>query len=211
MIQYHLPPSFTKINSIKLTPGPFSSFFRIRPGVFFYSIGNCLSVWNVQSEELTILRAPGSQKIISAYFYSHTFELVAITAEGSVITWRSTMKGLISKSGWSVPTVQDLSQKFEKVDWSPFSLTCLVQCSNKKPVMLRRTYFSSAVSKDFIIWQTSSDSICLKDQNPTKLTSTITGISISASYIMIQTISSVEFFYIESRWFSTVLFNESRN
>lgn len=199
LTQYTFPPGVSQNNQVKLPVGNPPCCTIISNDVICYSISESIYIWNIQSDETHILRTPESQKVTSLFFSSLTAELYATTAEGSVISWRSTMKGLVSRIGWSQPRVVDSGVRIEKAYWSNSSLAFISSCTGRRPLIFRSLPLASVISPEVTMWQPAPDLIMVAGQQPTKVSSYVERASASGAYILVVTqTGSTEIFTVRS-------------
>lgn len=182
--QYHLPPSISKYNQVKLPAGDPPLFTTIRSDTLAYSISDTIYVSNFQNEETQILRTKNQQKISSLNWNSATAQLFATTSDGYLYIWKTTMKGLVSKLGWEAPIVTDLFVSIEKAKWSPYSLSFSTIATGKRPSLFVYYPFHNLACKDYIVWQKTPNSLTTDDVNETKLHAPILQAGMSSSYLM---------------------------
>ena len=197
--QFNFPPSLGTNNKVKLPVGNPPKCAIIRNDVICYSINDAIYIWNIQNDETHILRTPEQQKVTSLYFSAMTAELYATTSEGSVVIWKSTMKGLVSRIGWSQPQVVDSGVRIESASWSNSSLAFVAICTGRRPLIYRKMPLAAVVSPEVSVWQPAPDLIMVAGQQPTKLSSYIERASASGAYILVVTqSSSAEIFTVRS-------------
>ncbi|OHS94926.1 hypothetical protein TRFO_38925 [Tritrichomonas foetus] len=198
LTQYNFPPSISQNAEIKLPVGSPPCCCYIRSDVFCYSINDSVYVWNIQNDETHILRAPSGQKITSLFFDSLNGQLCSTTAEGSIISWQCTMKGLVSRIGWTPPIVSDCGVRIENAYWSPSCLSFVASCSGRRPLIYRSIPLHAVVSNEVSVWQPTTDQIMAVGQQPVKISSSVERASTSGAYVLVATQSQVEIFTIRS-------------
>lgn len=196
--QYNLPPTIAKYSQVKLPVGDPPKIIRMRADIICYAISDAIYILNVQNDETQILRTKNGQKVTSIYFSPMTAELYATTQEGSIIKWRSTMKGLISKIGWSAPISTDLGVRIESAIWCPTQLAFIASCTGRRPLIFRQVEFHQFGCKEFSLWQPTPDTVMLPDQSPTKVASTIERIRVSGNYVLVATNSQTDIFTVRN-------------
>ncbi|KAH0790233.1 intraflagellar transport protein [Histomonas meleagridis] len=198
LTQFSFPPGNNKLSNVKLPAGDPPFCIAIRNDVLCYSINDAIYIWNVQNDETHILRAPQSHKITSLHFDHISAELYATTKEGSIISWKCTMKGLISRVGWSNPHQSDCGFQIENATWSPYVLSFIAICTGRRPLIFRHNDLKVMVNSEAVIWQPTPDQIMMKNQQPIKISSTVERASISGSYVLVSTQNNTEIFTIRS-------------
>lgn len=199
LTQYNFPPGVSQNSQVKLPVGDPPCCTIIRNDVICYSINDAIYIWNIQNDETHILRTPDQQNVTSLFFSSLTAELYATTSEGSIIIWKSTMKGLVSRLGWSQPQVTDSGVRIEKAFWSNSSLSFVAYSNGRRPLIFRNHPLAAVVSPEVTMWQPAPDLIMVAGQQPTKLSSYVERASASGAYILVVTqTSSVEIFTVRS-------------
>lgn len=182
--QYNLPPSLTKHNQVKLPAGDPPQFTSLRSDTLAYSIGDTIYISNFQNEELQILRTKNSQKVTSLHWSHYSAELFATTIDGFIYIWKSTMKGLVSKLGWSAPIISDLNVRIENAIWSTYSLSFASSTTGRRPFLFTYYQFRNLANKDFIVWQKKPNTLTTDNVNDIKLHGPIIQSGISNNYLM---------------------------
>lgn len=198
LTQYNFPPSLSQYSQVKLPVGNPPVFAKIRSDVICYSIGDSIYIWNIQNDETIILRAPNNQKVSSLFFSTQTAELYATTQEGSILVWTCTMRSVVSRLGWTNPTVLDCGARIDGAVWSNSSVSFLASCSGRRPLLFRRVELSAVVSGETSVWQIQPDQIMVAGQTPIKAGSTIDRIKISGAYVLVVSQAQAEIFTVRS-------------
>jgi intraflagellar transport protein 140 len=185
LTQFSFPPSPQQHSQVKLPAGNPPCYCGIRSDVLAYSIGDSVFVWNVQSDETHILRVPAGQRVTGLFFSSQKAELFATTAEGSIVSWKCTMKGLINRLGWGVPRASDIGVRIESAVWSPANLCFVAACTQRRPLVFRQLLLGALVSPEGIVWQASPDQIMVAGQAPLKVGSPIERARLSGASLLI--------------------------
>jgi len=204
LTQFSYPPSLSKVSQVKLQSGGEPSFVKIRPDVFAYSISDSVTVWNIQSDESIILRTQNSQKVMTVSFNAISAKLYATTDNGLIYVWQSTMKGLLSRQGWTNPLIYDTKMKLDQALFSPFTFSFISLSASHKPFVNRYLPTQTCISHDFVVWQSDTNEITISGQSPSKVISPIERISISKSYILIVSPSSSEVYTIRGGGISPI-------
>ena len=198
LTQFNFPPSLGEASQVKLMVGSKPCCTFIRNDVIAYSVSDAVYIWNIPSDESHILRAPGNQTVTSLHFCSETAELMATTSEGSILSWKCTMRGLVSRLGWTNPRIFDSGVKIDAVYWSPVNLGFVASCTGRKPVVFRQLALSAVVSPEVALWQPAGDQIMVTGQAPMKITSNVERVRVSGSYVLVVSQSQAEVFTVRS-------------
>ena len=198
LTSFNFPPGVSRYSEIKLQVGnpPYCSF--IRNDVLCYAINDTVFVWNIQNDENHILRAPNNEKISSLFFDSINAKLFATSLDGSIIYWECTMRGLVSRIGWTNPVSIDCGVRIENAIWSPTCLSFIASCTGRRPLIFRSAPLHSIVTNDISLWQPKPDQLMTPNQQPVKASSSVERASVSGSYVLVTTLTQTEIFTLRS-------------
>ncbi|OHS98715.1 hypothetical protein TRFO_08700 [Tritrichomonas foetus] len=182
--QYNLPPNVSKYTQVKLPVGDPPHFTTLRSDTLAYAISDTIYICNFQSDETQILRTKNGQKVTSLHWSDKTGELFATTIDGNMLIWKTTMKGLVGKLGWSSPIETDLGIRVENAIWSNYKLCFSSQTSGRRPFAFTKYDYHPLACKDFLVWQKSSNVLITENSNETKLNSPIIQSGMTNRYLM---------------------------
>ena len=201
LTQFNLPPNISKQSEIKLSNGLFSNLINLKGDIFAYSISNSIYIWCIHNEEIIILRTPNDQEISSLYFSHINFTLYATTINGNIFYFKSTMKGLLLKYGWSLINSIELNNKIDKSYWSKFNLSFIGIHIGKKPLIYRFKEFNIISNNYFTIYQKSSNLFKYDKNSEQKTTNIIESFSSSESNLLINCLNQVEIYSFINKTF----------
>ena len=193
LVQFSLPPSVQVVSEINLSVGESAKVIKLRPDTICYAIGNQLNVSSLSSDDSAIIRAPGDDTITSIYFDVIDAILYATTQSGKLLCFRSTMKGMLSKAGWSQPTVIDLGSRVDSAIWSTATCAFVASIAGRKPLIFRRVLTHSLSNKEVTLWQPDTRTVQSGGTAPLKVPYVIESISSNTGKVLIssQTQSSI--------------------
>ena len=198
LTQFNFPPNLGQASQVKLLVGSKPCCTTIRSDVIAYSVSDSVFIWNIPSDESHILRIPSQQVVTSLHFCTERAELFATTSEGSVVSWKCTMKGLVGRGGWTNPRVFDCGVKVDSVFWSSAMCSFVASCPGRKPLVFRQIPLAAVVSPEVAVWQPSTDQIMVAGQPPTKITSNIERVRVSGSYVLVVSQTQTEIFTVRA-------------
>lgn len=198
MTQFAFPPSLSKYSQTKLPSGGAPMLVKIRNDVYAYNIADSITIFNVQNDNSYIIRLLNNKNIIAFDFIPISGTLFAATDQGQIISWRTTMKGIFSRAGWSDPSSIDCKAQIDKMYMSLYTGSFLATCNNRRPLMFRVTNFQTSISHEVVVWQIASDMIQLAGQDPTKIAYPVERIGISNNYVATSSAVSTDIFTIRS-------------
>ena len=198
LAQYTFPPNVAKHSQVKLPVGNPPVIISLRSEVIAYAIADAVYLWNVQADETHILRTHGQQRVTSLYWNDVTAKLYATTADGNIMMWKCTMRGLVNRLSWQAPKKFDCGVKLDTADWSRTGTAFAATCTGRRPMVFRFAEYHPVCCRDFSIWQIGPDLLMIEGQPATKITSPIEDLQIGGNGIMVVTSGQAEIFTVRS-------------
>ena len=198
MTQISYPPSLSKYSQIKLPSGSIPTLIKLKSDVYAYNISDAITLMNVQNENTYMLRMPNGKNVTAFGFISLTGTLYAATDDGHIMMWRSTMKGMMCKAGWSDTVALDCKANIDNIYASPYTNSFFAVCKNRRPLMFKLSNYQSAISHEVVVYQVASDLVQLAGQDPTRIAYPVERIGISNNYVATSSNISTDIFTIRS-------------